>query len=128
MYASTVVFLVDLLVGHQAMSKVKVQGFWVIEKRHPLFKSLKVGYILNHLTFIIITIVFILYTTYTIICMNSVAHTNTGFSSNIVFFSKILVYFPDSVFSRCQCMYTRRAGRTPVLQQNWQSLENSKKF
>ena len=43
-------------------------------------------------------------------------------------FSKILIYFPDSVFSRCQCVYTRRAGRTPALQQNWQSSENSKKF
>ena len=26
-------------------------------------------------------------------------------------FSKILIYFPDSVFSRCQCVYTRQAGR-----------------
>ena len=38
--------------------------------------------------------------------------------------SKILIYFPDPVFSRCQCVYTRRAGRTPALQQNWQSSEN----
>ena len=36
-------------------------------------------------------------------------------------FSKILIYFPDSVFSRCQCVYTRQAGRTPALQQNRQS-------
>ena len=41
-------------------------------------------------------------------------------------FSKILIYFPGSVFSRCQCVYTRQAGRTPALQQNWQSSENSK--
>ena len=39
-------------------------------------------------------------------------------------FSKILIYFPDSVFYRCQCVYTRQAGRTPALQQNWQSSEN----
>ena len=43
-------------------------------------------------------------------------------------FSKILIYIPDSVFSRCQCVYTDQAGRTPALQQNWQSSENSKKF
>ena len=45
-------------------------------------------------------------------------------------FSKILIYFPDSVFSRCQCVYTREAGRTPTLQQNWYSsekLQNLKK-
>ena len=41
-------------------------------------------------------------------------------------FLKILIYLPDSVFSRCQCVYTRQAGRTPALQQNWQSSENSK--
>ena len=43
-------------------------------------------------------------------------------------FSKILIYFPDSVFSRWQCVYTRQAGRTPALQQNWQSSENLKNF
>ena len=37
------------------------------------------------------------------------------------FFSKILIYIPDSVFSRCQCVYTQQAGRTPALQQNRQS-------
>ena len=41
-------------------------------------------------------------------------------------FSKILLYIPDSVFSRCQCVYTHQAGRTPALQQNRQSLKNSK--
>ena len=43
-------------------------------------------------------------------------------------FLKILIYIPNSVFSRCQCVYTRQAGRTPALQQNWQSSENSKIF
>ena len=43
-------------------------------------------------------------------------------------FSKILIYFPDSVFSRCQCVYIRQAGRTPALQQNWQSSEKSQHF
>ena len=43
-------------------------------------------------------------------------------------FSKILIYFPDSVFSWCQCVYTRQAGRTPALQQKWKSSENSKKI
>ena len=43
-------------------------------------------------------------------------------------FSKILIYFPDSIFSLCQCVYTQQAGRTPALQQNWQSSENSKNF
>ena len=41
-------------------------------------------------------------------------------------FSKILIYIPDSVFPRCQCVYTHQAGRTPALQQNWQSSENFK--
>ena len=44
------------------------------------------------------------------------------------FFSKILIYFPDSVFSRCQCVYTHQAGWTPALQQNWQSSEKFKNF
>ena len=26
-------------------------------------------------------------------------------------FSKILLYIPDSVFSRCQCVYTHQAGK-----------------
>ena len=43
-------------------------------------------------------------------------------------FSKILIYFPDSVFSRCQYVYTRQTGRTSALQQNWQSSENSNFF
>ena len=33
-------------------------------------------------------------------------------------FSKILIYFPDSVFCRCQCVYTHQAGKEPALQQN----------
>ena len=52
----------------------------------------------------------------------------TGCSLNIVFF-KLLKYsglLPFYVFSRCQCVYAHQAGRTPALQQNWQSLENSK--
>ena len=39
-------------------------------------------------------------------------------------FPKILEYFglwPFSVFPWCQCVYTHQAGRTPALQQNWQS-------
>ena len=43
-------------------------------------------------------------------------------------FSKILIYFPDSVFPRCQCVYTHQAGRTPALQQNWQSSEKSQNY
>ena len=43
-------------------------------------------------------------------------------------FSKILIYFPDSVFSRYQCVYTHPAGRTPALQQNWQSSEKLHNF
>ena len=46
-------------------------------------------------------------------------------------FSKILKYsglLPFSVFPRCQCVYTRQVGRTPALQQNWQSSENSQNF
>ena len=52
----------------------------------------------------------------------------TGCSLNIVFFPKILKYFPDSVFPQCQYVYTNQAGRTPALQQNWQSSEKSQKF
>ena len=36
-------------------------------------------------------------------------------------FSKILIYFPDSVFPWSQCVYTHQAGRAPALEQNWQS-------
>ena len=43
---------------------------------------------------------------------------------------KYCVFFEDfkifSVFPRCQCVYTHQAGRTPALQQNWQSSENNK--
>ena len=55
----------------------------------------------------------------------------TGDSLNIVFFQKILEYSevcPFSVLPRCQCVYTHRAGRTPALQQNWQSSEKSQIF
>ena len=57
---------------------------------------------------------------------------DTGSSLNIVFFWKILKYsglLHFSVFPRwCQCVYTHQAGRTPALQQNWQSLEKSPNF
>ena len=60
-----------------------------------------------------------------------ITNNNTGCSLNIVFFPKILEYsglWPSSVFFWCQCVYTRQAGRTTALQQNWESSENSKKF
>ena len=44
------------------------------------------------------------------------------------FFPKILKHsglLPFSVFPRCQFVYTHNAGRTPALQQNWQSWEKS---
>ena len=46
-------------------------------------------------------------------------------------FSKILKYsglLHFSVFPRCHCVYTHKAGRTPALQQNWQSSEKSQNF
>ena len=53
----------------------------------------------------------------------------TGCSLNIVFFSKILKYIPDSGLSQCQCVYTM-AGQTPpaALQQKCQSSEKSQHF
>ena len=54
-----------------------------------------------------------------------------GCSLNIVFFPKILKYsrlWPFSVFPRCQCVYTHKAGRKPALQQKWQSSEKSQHF
>ena len=45
-----------------------------------------------------------------------------------MFFPKILEYsrlWPFLVFPPCQCVYTHMAGRTPALQQNWQSPEKS---
>ena len=48
-----------------------------------------------------------------------------------VFFSRILKYsrlLPLFVFPRCECVYTHQAGRTPALQQNWQSSEESQHF
>ena len=56
---------------------------------------------------------------------------HTGCSLNIVFFLKILKYsglWSFSVFPLCQCVYTHQAGRTPALQQNWQSSEKSQSF
>ena len=47
------------------------------------------------------------------------------------FFPKILKYsglLPFCVFPRCKCVYKCQAGRTPVLQQNWQSSEKSQDF
>ena len=44
----------------------------------------------------------------------------------LCFFPKIFKYsglWSFSVFPRCQCVYTHQAGRTPALQQNWQSSE-----
>ena len=34
---------------------------------------------------------------------------------------------PFSVFPRCQCVYTHKAGRTPALEQNWQWEKNREK-
>ena len=49
----------------------------------------------------------------------------TGCSLNIVFFSGYFeIFWPFYVFPRCQCVYTHQVGRTPALQQNWQSSEN----
>ena len=45
-------------------------------------------------------------------------------SLNIVFFSKILKYIPDSGPSRFVCT----GHGTPALQQNWQSSEKSQHF
>ena len=46
-----------------------------------------------------------------------------GFTEHLS--SKILKLLPFPVFPRCQCVYTHQAGRTPTLQQNWQSSEKS---
>ena len=49
----------------------------------------------------------------------------------LCFFLKILKYsglWSFSVFPLCQCVYTNQAGRTPALQQNWQSLKKSQSF
>ena len=49
-------------------------------------------------------------------------------------FIKYCVFFlifqniPNSVFPRCQFVYTKQAGRNPALQQNWQSSEKSQNF
>ena len=43
-------------------------------------------------------------------------------------FFRFLQNILDSVFPRCQCMYTHQAGRKPALQQNWQSSEKSQNF
>ena len=56
----------------------------------------------------------------------------TGCSLNIVFFPKIFEYsglWSFSVLPWCrQCVYTHQAGRTPALQQNWQSSEKSQNY
>ena len=54
-----------------------------------------------------------------------------GVHQILCFFEDIKIYFglwPLSVSPRCQCEYTHQAGRTPALQQNWQSSEKSKHF
>ena len=43
-------------------------------------------------------------------------------------FFRFLKNILDSVFPRCQCVYTRQEGRKPALQQNWQSSEISQNF
>ena len=60
--------------------------------------------------------------------VNTWINLYTGCLLNIVFFLQILIYIPDSVFSRCQCVYTHKAGRTPALQQNLQSSQKSENF
>ena len=56
-----------------------------------------------------------------------IKYSNTGCSLNIVFFFRFLKNMLDSIFPRCQCVYTYRAGRNPALHQNWQSSEKSYK-
>ena len=56
----------------------------------------------------------------------------TGCLLNIVFFSKDFRIFRTLVFL-CfplvsMCVHTHQAGRTPALQQNWQSSEKSQNF
>ena len=43
-------------------------------------------------------------------------------------FSDFFKSIPNSVFPRCQCVYTHQAGRKPALQQNWQSSEKLQHF
>ena len=50
--------------------------------------------------------------------------SSTGCSLNIVLFRRFFNIFRTLVSPRCQCVYTM-AGRTPALQQNWQSSEKS---
>ena len=60
-------------------------------------------------------------------------HTHTCTTTYRVFI-KYCVFFrffkniPNSVFPRCQCVYTHQAGRKPALQHNWQSSEKSQNF
>ena len=54
-----------------------------------------------------------------------------GFIKYRMFFSKILKFsglWPFSVFPQCQCVYTYQVGRTPALQQDWQSSDKSHNF
>jgi len=43
-----------------------------------------------------------------------------------VFFSRDFRIFRTLVFLLVPGVYTHQAGRTPALQQNWQSIENNK--
>ena len=52
----------------------------------------------------------------------------TGCSLNIVFFPKIFKYSGLCFPSVSVCVHTHQAGRTPALQQNWQSSEKPQNF
>ena len=43
-------------------------------------------------------------------------------------FFRIFQNIPNSVFPRCQFVYTKQAGRKPALLQNWRSSEKSQNF
>ena len=43
-------------------------------------------------------------------------------------FFRIFKNIPNSVFPRCQCVYTHQAGRKPAPQQNWESSQKSPNF
>ena len=67
---------------------------------------------------------------YSVVLSHMPIHVYRVFIKYCVFF-KILKYsglLPFSVFPRCQCVYTHQAGRTPALQQSWQSLEKFRNF
>ena len=58
--------------------------------------------------------------------------STSGCSGNIVFFSEDFKIFQTLVLlcfpSVSVCVHTHLAGRTPALQQNWQSSEKSQNF